>query len=347
MKGSSISSIASRASATFLFLVLTHIPCSVWGQEVIRNVKIHEGVVQTRPRTDAHVLGRRYVWNYLQHSYTIVLEIAVERYNAYNARDRADIADLVREAAETLGPVVREFGAHRKQNTEWSPAERAGFVLAFVQALPYTTDNVTTGYDEFRRFGIETLVDGGGDCEDTTVLAGAILSSLGEDTALMLSPGHIALGLAGDYSGVATEHGGKLYYYCETTGSGWDVGELPPDVRGVTVEPLDGVPALVAPSPTVPGPSPPESDPDSAPETDPTVEPQTEASPPESSEGTARPRGGQQTLVVFLVLASLVLVCGGIYVAIRVVLSSMGPPGAGSGSPPPPRPPTGSSPLDT
>ena len=158
MRGSSIAGTRYRAAMTFLLIVLIHVPRSGNGQEVVRNVKIHEGVVQTRPRTDAHVLGRRYVWNYQQRSYTIVLEVAVERYNAYNARDRVDIAGLVLEGAETLGPIAREFQSHIQQNPGWSPAERAGFVLTFVQALPYTSDSVTTGYDEFRRFGIETLV---------------------------------------------------------------------------------------------------------------------------------------------------------------------------------------------
>ena len=65
----------------------------------------------------------------------------------------------------------------------WSRQDRVDFVLSFVQSLPYTLDDVTTGYDEFRRYAVETLIEGGGDCEDTTILVAAILRGLGESTA--------------------------------------------------------------------------------------------------------------------------------------------------------------------
>ena len=35
---------------------------------------------------------------------------------------------------------------------------------------------------------LKTLIDGGGDCEDTTILVGAILRGLGEKTALIVTP---------------------------------------------------------------------------------------------------------------------------------------------------------------
>ena len=93
---------------------------------------------------------------------------------------------------------------------------------------------MTTGYDEFRRYAIETLIEGGGDCEDTTILVGAILRGLGEKTALILTPGHIALGVSGNFTGTSVTHNGTKYYYCETTGTGWTVGTLPPS-SGTTV----------------------------------------------------------------------------------------------------------------
>ena len=93
---------------------------------------------------------------------------------------------------------------------------------------------MTTGYDEFRRYAIETLIEGGGDCEDTTILVGAILRGLGEKTALIFTPGHIALGVSGNFTGTSVTYNGTEYYYCETTGTGWTVGTLPPS-SGTTV----------------------------------------------------------------------------------------------------------------
>jgi len=43
-------------------------------------------------------------------------------------------------------------------------------MMSFVQNLEYTTDKVGTGYNEYPKFPIETLVDKDGDCEDTCIL---------------------------------------------------------------------------------------------------------------------------------------------------------------------------------
>ena len=62
----------------------------------------------------------------------------------------------------------------------------------------------------------------------------AILRGLGEKTALILTPGHIALGVSGNFTGASVAYNGTKYYYCETTGTGWTVGTLPPS-SGTTV----------------------------------------------------------------------------------------------------------------
>ena len=59
------------------------------------------------------------------------------------------------------------------QSQNLSKEETARFVISFVQDLPYTSDDVTTGFDEYPRFPYETLYDNGGDCEDTSILASA------------------------------------------------------------------------------------------------------------------------------------------------------------------------------
>ena len=50
--------------------------------------------------------------------------------------------------------------------------------VAFVQSLPYTSDDVTSGHDEYPRYPLETLVDNGGDCEDTAIFMAALLRLL-------------------------------------------------------------------------------------------------------------------------------------------------------------------------
>lgn len=107
--------------------------------------------------------------------------------------------------------------------------ETVSFILAFVQSLPYTEDDVTTGFDDYPRYPIETLVDGGGDCEDTSFLFAGILKELNYGVCLINPPNHVAVGVLGSetLTGTYYELDGKRYYYCETTGSGWEIGDCP------------------------------------------------------------------------------------------------------------------------
>jgi hypothetical protein len=100
---------------------------------------------------------------------------------------------------------------------------------ARVQSLPYTSDDVTTGFDEYPRFPLETLVDDGGDCEDSAILTAALIDALNYPVVLLGLPGHMAVGIAIPTTGIYYELDGEEYFYLETTGEGWELGELPDD----------------------------------------------------------------------------------------------------------------------
>ena len=229
-----------------------------FAKDALSSVQIVDGITQQRPPNTRQTIGRRYVWNFRGRHYTILMTIDLERYNSYSGKERYDIPKLVEEGRTTIGNLTREFQRTFKQHRDWSKQDRVDFVLSFVQSLPYTLDDVTTGYDEFRRYAIETLIEGGGDCEDTTILVAAILRGLGEKTALIFTPGHIALGVSGDFKGASLIHNNIKYYYCETTGTGWAVGALPASV-GKTVDrivPLSPSKIDPAPKPEKATPSP-------------------------------------------------------------------------------------------
>ncbi len=105
-------------------------------------------------------------------------------------------------------------------------------VLSLVQKIPYTYDLDSTGIEEYWRYPVETIADNTGDCEDSTILAAAILRRMGFDVAMMFTPGHAALGVAGvsGESGHYVDFKGRRYLYCETTSEGWAIGQLPPGV---------------------------------------------------------------------------------------------------------------------
>ena len=123
--------------------------------------------------------------------------------------------------------------------------ETVSFMLAFVQSLPYTSDNVTTGYDEYHRFPLETLVDDGGDCEDTAVLFGTFVLEIGYGVVYINYPNHLAVGVQGkDLLGYYFTFNDKKYYYCETTGDGWEIGDIPKQY-------VDGTARIYSPSTSV------------------------------------------------------------------------------------------------
>lgn len=121
-------------------------------------------------------------------------------------------------------------------------------VLKFAQGVTYTTDNVSTSSDEYPRYPLETLFEQAGDCEDTSLLAAAVLTEMGYDTAFLLFEkfDHMGLGIYfpeewgvkmygnswvhGDGDDVI-EDGERRYWYLDTSGDR-SIGWAPPEYGG-------------------------------------------------------------------------------------------------------------------
>ena len=292
-----------------LFLGCLLITANGTAEDALSGVRIVEGIAQQRPPNTRQTIGKRYVWKFKGKPYTVLMTIDIEKYNSYDGKERYDIPQLIEEGRTTLGNLTREFQNLFRQRREWSKQDRVDFVLSFVQSLPYTHDDVTTGYDEFRRYAIETLIEGGGDCEDTTILVAAILRGLGEKTALIFMPGHIALGVRGDFTGASVTHNGTTYYYCETTGTGWTVGDLPPSFRKTVdvIVPLEPSEVTPAPKPnrgTTPQPTPRKPPPEiTTPRTPPIKTTTPEALKPETQTDTkSKSRLGTAIVILFILI---------------------------------------------
>lgn len=84
----------------------------------------------------------------------------------------------------------------RARVAKWDRATLASRILAFVQReIAYVGDEASTGYPEYGRFPLQTLVDGKGDCECKAILCCALLSYCGLDSALIVQDGHVVCGL--------------------------------------------------------------------------------------------------------------------------------------------------------
>ena len=175
---------------------------------------------------------RTYQWSYGRYDWTWDVAIPKELYDFYKAKNRPSgpnysICVLDQEDDAYLEKLVDklEQAAGEVGYDKW---DTANFVARFVQNLPHTEDLATTGHSEYPRYPVETLVDGG-DCEDTSILTAAVLDEMGYGVALLLLEDHIAVGIEGDehIHGWYYEHNGKKYFYLETTGKGWKVGDIP------------------------------------------------------------------------------------------------------------------------
>lgn len=98
-------------------------------------------------------------------------------------------------------------------------------IFELANNIKYSSDYDKDEDGEYWKFPIETLVDGEGDCEDTTFLLASIFEAVNLDTILIEFPGHI--GIAIELPNVIMEsyrvpidyytYKNKKYYYIETT----------------------------------------------------------------------------------------------------------------------------------
>jgi hypothetical protein len=182
---------------------------------------------------------KRFEWEHNGRSYSWEISIPSRLHEHYRRMRRdPDYAVYVTEEGDDkyLELLCNEL-AEADARSDWSG--KIDFVLSFVQSLEYSDDNLT-GYDEYPRYPVETLVAEGGDCEDTSILFASIVQQLGYGTALLRLDGakHMAAGVKisskaildwpEDYPLTYYSSGGAEYAYAETTGPGWRIGEKPP-----------------------------------------------------------------------------------------------------------------------
>lgn len=166
--------------------------------------------------------------------HNIELSIYKAAYVRASERPLQSIRQSIRDAinsgiGDELAAILDQNAAEAGYTTT---RQKVNYTVDAIQSLPFVSDS--DEYDNYSKYPTETLVEGG-DCEDTTILLSTILSSdpFRYDTALVYlppeNPVHVGLGVKGttDVEGVYYEVDDVRYYYVETTGYGWEVGELP------------------------------------------------------------------------------------------------------------------------
>jgi hypothetical protein len=199
----------------------------------------HRAVAQTEGTYE-----KSFAWNYNGKYWTWNLSIPQSLYDSYKtvpvssrtANGPSGYGFLTTTDdyyIKILSQKLNETATQQRYNS----FDKVSFVLAFVQSLPYTSDSVTTGHDEYPRFPIETLVDDGGDCEDTSILFATLTLSMGFGTVYLNPTGHYAVGILGNNLRgtywTHPENSNNTYYYCETTGDNFKIGQLPDEFLGL------------------------------------------------------------------------------------------------------------------
>ncbi len=182
-------------------------------------------------RIEGDTIIRTFEWEYEDSVFYLECEFEGEAFDLYSQRSRErDWTHFVNDPYDDA-MISRITSALEDAASDGGyPQEEIPYIaMMFVQSLPYITDSVSEGYDEYPRYPFETLYHGGGDCEDSSILLAALLTDMGYGAALLELPGHMAVGVKGseDLPGSYYEYSGTRYYYLETTDSGWDVGEIP------------------------------------------------------------------------------------------------------------------------
>ena len=193
---------------------------------------------------------RTYSWDYEGRCWQLNLPFDNKIYETYKSRTRNRDYDLfasdpyddelIKELAGTLFSLSKAY--------ELEDHQIPGLCISFVQSLNYTSDLESSGYDQYPRFPYETLYETGGDCEDTSILSVAVLQEMGYDAVLLELPEHMALGIKCDpeQKGKSFEYEGSNYYYLETTGRDWQIGEIPEEYKDqpVNVVPVSRRPVI-------------------------------------------------------------------------------------------------------
>ena len=188
-----------------------------------------------------------YKWDYNFSNWSQQMDIPVRTYEYYRNKSRSmggtdyrkyveDTSDdgFIKDVAENMSRNGAENGYNELQQLE--------LIISFVQGFDYTKDKAEDGSEtEYPKYPIETLYDKGGDCEDTCILLASLIRAKGYGVAFIRLEKHMAIGIKGDGSfgsGSYYELDGNKYYYIETTATGWGIGEIPDEYKGMEAEVL-------------------------------------------------------------------------------------------------------------
>ncbi len=180
---------------------------------------------------------RTYEWTFNNQTYAAYFGVLKSDYDLYKSRPHARGSDYsgykisVDERIYFVELVTRLMDAI--VDNELTENCSAMAVAGFLQSLPNASLDMTTPYDDYPKYPLETLADGGGDSEDMSILAASLLDQMGYSTVLLGFPGHMMVGIQsrGNLTGSYYEYNGTRYYCLETMPPLRGLGDIPDQYR--------------------------------------------------------------------------------------------------------------------
>lgn len=161
----------------------------------------------------------------------------------YNHVERMFEEELDTRHLFLINQCISELGSQH----QLTMLESIQFILDFVQKpnIDYAYDQESTPFLEYVRYPDETLYDKKGDCDCKAMLAASLFHNAGLRVLYLVSENHAAVAVQcqpewfGDWSNPYVKQGlkfydGYYYYFCETTGDGFRVGDISGDINEFT-----------------------------------------------------------------------------------------------------------------
>lgn len=168
-------------------------------------------------------------WTHKSLQYTTQFGIAEDKYWYYKNKERGYCCDGWNNFATPTDPIIQTIA---KDITDVSISTgdtcKSCIAIDFVESMIYEYDIDYISRNEYPKYPIETIVDGKGDCEDTSFLMASILEAINIDTILLLFSDHAAVGVwCEGCTGTYYNYNGRKYFFLETTGyaDNWDIGK--------------------------------------------------------------------------------------------------------------------------
>lgn len=214
-------------TATFLLLSRSEVDSS---SVAVYDIDIAKGSFDLDlPNDTVSFLEDAVIFYHDHRAYTMRYRIGTEALS-HRIRHNSE-KDVVRLVDRSADDVIALAGA-LKTFAERHRLSVPLFIGSFVQSgIAYRRDEFfertyPRAYRDYHKYGIETLYDRYGDCEDKVILAAALLKAAGYDVGYIELPRHVLLAIRGKYGKMPVTFGDDTFSIWEMTRPGHQPGDI-------------------------------------------------------------------------------------------------------------------------